>query len=456
MPIRVQDQSTEVAAMAQSWPIAEALLGGTAAMRRAGHEFLPRWPNEEQGSYDARICTATLFPAFGRTVGVMAGKPFSKQLTLSDDVPPEIVEHAENIDLEGRNLHTFASDVMTEALAYGLCGVLVDYPETRGMVRTVADQNAIGARPYFVFIKHGQILGWQTERINGVLKLVQLRIAEIGIEQDGPYGAREIRRVRVLMPGAWELWQEGEKREDEYQLISGGTSLSEIPFVPFYGDRRAFMHGTSPLIDLAYQNVKHWQSSSDQDTILHVARVPILVMIGADDQTGLTVGASTAVKLPIGADLKFVEHTGAAIGAGEKAIQALEAQMIQTGAELLVSKPGQRTATEASNDADANKSELQRITESFEDGLDQCLQYHAMWMGLPDGGHVELFKDFSSGSLTDASGQLILSMQQGGLISKDTALMEFKRRGTLSAEVESSEEQDKIAEQGPELGMVGA
>jgi hypothetical protein len=38
------------------------------------------------------------------------------------------------------------------------------------------------------------------------------------------------------------------------------------------------MMGISPLRDLAYLNVKHWQSQSDQDTILHVARVPILAI----------------------------------------------------------------------------------------------------------------------------------------------------------------------------------
>src|SRR5690606_3120495 len=125
---------------------------------------------------------------------------------------------------------------------------------------------------------------------------------------------------------------------------------------------------------------------SDQDTIMHVARVPILAMVGADDGSTLTVGASSAVRLPIGADLKFVEHSGAAIAAGEAALDKLESQMIQTGAELLVQQPGQRSATEANNDAEANKSELQRIIEGFEDSLDQCLQLMADWAGEATGG----------------------------------------------------------------------
>ena len=113
--------------MAKEWPISAALLGGTAAMRAAGTTFLPKWPNEESGSYDTRVGTATLFPALGRTISVMAGKPFSKQLTLQNDVPERIQVWCQDADQQGNSLHSFSADVMAEALGYGICGVLVDY-----------------------------------------------------------------------------------------------------------------------------------------------------------------------------------------------------------------------------------------------------------------------------------------------------------------------------------------
>jgi hypothetical protein len=70
--------------------------------------------------------------------------------------------------------------------------------------------------------------------------------------------------------------------------------------------------------------------------------------------------------------------------------------MIQAGAELLVKKPGQRTATESANDAEANKCDLQRIVEDFEDSLDQALQMMADYAKLGKGGNVTLFKDFGA------------------------------------------------------------
>lgn len=454
MALRVQDQSPAVQAMAENWPIAEALMGGTRAMRAAGETFLPKWPNEDPQSYAARLKTATLFPAFKRTVGVMAGKPFSKALTLGDDTPPRIAEFCENVDLEGRNLHAFASDLMIECLGFGLAGVLVDYPTTEGQVRTLADEQRIGARPYFVFVKHGQILGWKAQKVAGVLTLTELRLAETKEEDDGAYGTVCVNRVRVLRPGMWEVWQEQDN--GEYSLIEGGTTtLDKIPFVPFYGWRLAFMEGVSPLLDLAHLNVKHWQSQSDQDTILHVARVPVLAVSGVDDDKWqLTVGASAAVKLPQGGDMKYVEHTGAAIEAGQKALEALEEQMIQTGAELLVKKPGDRSATESANDAEANKCDLQRVVETFEDGLDQSLQFMADWIGEPEGGHASLFKDFGAATLSDASAQLILAMQQAGLISKKTAILEQQRRGTLAADIDPDTEIEDAEADGPPLGTM--
>lgn len=453
MALKVHEQSPQVKAMAENWPIAAALLGGTKAMRAAGQKFLPKWPNEDEESYQARLNTATLFPAFSRTLGVMAGKPFAKALTFSDDVPEQIKQWCDDADLEGRNLHTFASEMLAEVLGFGVAGVLVDYPRV-GPVRTLAEERQIGARPYLVKITHDQILGWKTQKVAGVTKLSQLRLAETAELNDGRYGVTTVNRVRVLTPGAWELWEQVKDSQDYVLVDEGATSLDEIPFVPFYGRRTGFMTGVSPLMDLAYLNVKHWQSQSDQDTILHVARVPILAMIGAETDTALTVGASAAVKLPQGAELMFVEHTGAAIAAGETSLEKLQDQMIQTGAELLIPQPGQRSATEANNDAEANKSELQRIVEAFEDSLDQCLQFMAEWSGQGNGGHVSVFKDFAAGSLSDAAGQLILSFQQSGLITKRTAIIQAQRIGILAPDIDPDAEIEAVDLQGPALGAM--
>lgn len=454
---KVDAQSPGISKMSDEWSMSEALMAGTAAMRAAAKKYLPQWPNEPDDSWKSRRDTATLFPAFRRTVSVMSGKPFAKQATLSEDAPPDIQAWSKDIDRTGVNLHAFASEMLSEALAFGLCGILVEAPkpvDTGKPVLTVADQKALGVRPYWVRVNHGQIVGYRIGDLNGVRSLLQLRIKETTTVAVGDFGESEVERIRVLEPGSWAVFEKQEVRGSVdrawIEIERGVSGLGYVPFVPLYGSRHDYMDGSSPLRDLAYLNVKHWQSQCDQDTILHVARVPILAIIGGDDNTSLTIGAGTAAKLPTGAEMKFVEHTGAAIEAGAKSLRDLEDQMIQAGAELLVKKAGQRTATESANDAEANKSDLQRIVEGFENGLDLALQMMADYASLPSGGNVSLYKDFGAATLSDASAQLILLMEQGAVITKETAIKEYQRRGTLSPDIDPEEEVEAVRKQDAE------
>lgn len=455
MPLAVNETTLEVRALAEQWKVLDALMGGTPAMRKASTFLLPKWPAEEDSAYAARLATATLFPAYRRTVSVMAGKPFAKALTLTD-ADARIETWCEDVDLQGVSLHVFAGEMFEESF-YGLAGILVEYPRVPPGGMTVAQAERAGLRPYMVRIRHDQILGWRTGMTQGRLALTQLRLREDGEVDDGEYGTKAVERVRVLMPGAWELWERGGPKNDWALIDKGTTSLPVIPFVPIYGRRRDFMKGWPTLLDLAYLNVKHWQSQSDQDNILHAARVPILAMIGAEDQSQLVIGAGTAVKLPLTADMKWVEHSGAAIGAGRDSITDLEEQMIQSGAELLVKQPGTRSATEASGDQEGNKCDLQRLTEQMEDSLDQALVFMAAYGGVPveRAGSVALFKDFGVATLSDASAQLVADLNSRGLLSSETVLRELQRRGVLDASINVEDELAKAREEGPALGELG-
>ena len=128
--------------------------------------------------------------------------------------------------------------------------------------------------------------------------------------------------------------------------------------------------------------------------------------------------------------------------------------MRQTGAELIVLKPGEVTATQVQSENEANKCSLQRICEIFEDALDQCLQHMADWVGIPEGGHVSLYTDFGAASLGEASAELLLKANQSGNISNQTMFDEWKRRAILSPELEWEDEQARIEEQPIALGMV--
>ncbi|AHE73592.1 DUF4055 domain-containing protein [Enterobacter ludwigii] len=147
----------------------------------------------------------------------------------------------------------------------------------------------------------------------------------------------------------------------------GKTSLKKIPFVPVYGNKTGFMLAPPPLAELAFMNVEHWQTKSDQQTILHVARVPILFGRQLGDAP-ITVGAASVISTdtPEG-DLKYVEHTGKAIEEGRMDILDLEDKMRQIGAELLVIKPGRNTVAQTMADDESGTCALQRIVGDLQD-----------------------------------------------------------------------------------------
>lgn len=455
----VRKRSPEADALNEHCALIDALLGGTKAMRAAGEQYLPRWPAEDHEAHKMRLAVATLFPAYQRTIEVLGAKPFSKPVTLGKDVPTKLQPWLEDVDRQGRNLHAFLAEVGQEALGYGFSGILVDYPPTqdkdgKALYVTKADEQAAAVRPYFVQIHPKNILGWLTDRDG----LRQLRLLETATEEDGDFATKEVEQVRVLTRGAWATWRKvegGNKQDDWAPHDSGVTTIKGIPFVPVYGNRLGFMRARPALLELAYANVEHWQSKSDQQNILHVARVPILFakMLG---ETTLAVGAGTAVKAehPDG-DLKFVEHTGAAIEAGRLSILDLEDRMRQAGAELLVIKPGNVTETQTLADNEQGACALQKVAENIEDSGDQALQFMAEWVGEAQGGHITVFKDFGAATLAEASAELLLKVNQAGKLSNESLYGELQRRGIIRPDADWADEQGRIDAQGPALGTMG-
>ncbi|HHL2824769.1 TPA: DUF4055 domain-containing protein [Citrobacter murliniae] len=451
----VRVRSAKVEAIAECWPMITALLGGTEEMREAGKTYLPQWPNEDNNFYQRRLAVATLLPAFARTVEVLSGKPFSRPVTWADDVPKSITDLFDDIDMQGTNLHSFLASVLEEAMGFGICIVLADYPTTSGEM-TVAETKATGVRPYWVKICANCLLDWRSERINGREVLTHLRFVECVTEPDpaDEFTEIHIEQVRVLDSGRWRVYREQKDSttgEIKWVLHDEGlTTLNYVPGVPVYGKKLGFMCSKPPLSEIAYLNVEHWQSKSDQQTILHVARVPILFGKGFDPEEPITVGAATAVvSEKEQADLKYVEHTGKAIESGSKDLERLEDLMRQIGAELLVIKPGRVTVAQTRQEDESGTCALQRIVQDFEDAADQILQITAEWLGEKSGGSLTIYNDFGASSLAEATAQLLLDANIANVISNETLFSELQRRGLVKDNIKWDEEVVRIANQPP-------
>jgi hypothetical protein len=307
-----------------------------------------------------------------------------------------------------------------------------------------------------VHIKPQQVLGWKsTKTASGAEVLSMLRILESVEDDDGEFGTVCVPQVRVLTPGAWQTFRKIGKG-GWAPHASGTVSLDFIPLVTFYTRRDGFMTATPPFKDLADLNVKHWQSSSDQDSILHTARVPILAISGVSDEDNIAIGAKSALMLPQGADAKYVEHTGAAIEAGRLSMQDLENQMRAMGAELLVETQVAITATQNNTEDSEAKCQLRMMTEGLEDSLDLALDFMHKMVKLEYKGAVNLYKDFSSSTVMQTAGPFVTALVQlvdRGLLSKEDAFSEMQRYGIVNPDLVWKDVQSRIEQEPPQFSV---
>lgn len=450
--------SAEALFMAEERGMIATLMAGTGAMRVAAKKHLPKAPAESEEAYEYRKAVSTLYNGLRRTVEVMAGKPFAEPIELGEDMPAKLVEWSDDVDLQGRDLDAFAHAVFCQALADGLSHILVDYPQTAEGA-TLADKAATGARPYLVHIRHDQILGWRSQRIAGVETLQQLRIMESVSEPSGQWGMKSVDQVRVLTPDAWTTYRKND-RDEWVEFASGVVTLGAIALATVYTGRSAYMQAKPPLLDLAWLNVEHWQSASDQSNILHVARVPILFASGIDDGN-LVIGANAVVSNQNPqAKLQYVEHGGKAIEAGRESLKDLEERMSLMGAQLLVKKPGARTATEKAIDSADADCALKQMVRGLENSIEQALQFMADWESITDPvADVELTGEI--GGIEEMDLNALLKAKELSILDAETVFNELQRRGLINdettwADVEARIKANAAAEQAAAMAQATA
>ena len=461
----VADRSAASAAMLEDAGKGRALMGGTKAMREAGKEYLPKFKAEGDTGYTARLRQSWLFNGYRKTVRDMNGRVFDKPVQVVDGSSDTMDAWLENVDMQGRDFSTFASEIFKDGISgSGISYIMVDAPR-RAENTTKADAQEQNLRPFLVHLTVEEVLGWRAETINNVMTLTQIRIAETVNEPDpkDEFKDIEVKQVRVLdlIEGAVSIRIFRKDGDDWTVADEYPTDLTEIMVVPFYANRSGYFTGEPLLDDLSDINIAHWQSQSDQRNILHFARVPILFTSGYDDDGGktpLVIAAGMATTTSNSdADMKWVEHSGKAIGAGRQDLKDLEFQMETFGLQLLVAKDGAQSATGEALDAAKETTQLAMIADSLQDALEQALKWMHQLAGSPDATvSLSVNKDYG---VTMMTAQELLALQKDvvvGLLSKEEYYEERKRRGVLRADLDTQGDIDKVDIEAPDLLLDGA
>ncbi len=435
--------------------------GGYSTIRDKSTTYLPKHPGEQQVDYNIRLNRPTFFNAFSRSVDGLTGMVFRRNPELSDDVPETIQEHWENIDNRGTHGDVFLKEVFADALEAGHAGILVDFPvveNAEGL--TIAEEKARRLRPYWVHILKEDIFSFPSVVVDGQTILAQVVIRERTFEKVGEFGEEKVVRYRVFTRGSvtidgkvetgvtFQLWKVGE--DDIPHLESPARmirNVAEIPLIIVYGHKTGFFTSKPPLIDLATINILHYVTNSDYHHNLHMSSVPTLVIRGAGDDFKITIGPNSAVTVPEGADVKYIETSGAALGASRVALEDIKGELAVLGLSMLsAEKRAAETAEAKRMDKSEKDSALATAARSLQDAAENALLLHAQYLdpSAETSGSLTINRDFEQQQLTPQAIDVIGRLVQSGDLSQETLWQMLQEGEILPDDFDPEVERDRL------------
>jgi hypothetical protein len=440
---RVQDPNSSWFAQEQHWILIEDLLQGTFGMRKKHRRYLPQEPREQDESYDNRLARSVCPPYYQRLERLLAGMLTRKPVRLVD-TSDTITEQLFDVDLNGNDLNVWTYESARKMVRYGHVGTLVDAP-------------ADGGRPYWVTYTPRQLLGWRTEAKEGKQELTMLRLQEVASVPDGLYGEKLVQQVRVLTPGEYEIHQKDDK--GDFRLVDEGrTSLSEIPFSIAYANRTGFMESRPPLEDIAELNLKTYQIQSDLDNQLHISAVPMLAFYGFPSSAEeVSAGPGEAIAFPAEGRAEYIEPGGTSFQYQFKRLEALALQINELGLSAVL---GQKLTAETAEAKRINRSQgdstMMVIAQNMQDMIDNCLQFHAQYLGQNEAaGSSHVNRDFMGSRLDPQEINSLLQLYTAGTITQETLLQQLSDGEVLGDDFDVEEELDATANAGMDLRPAG-
>lgn len=439
--------------------ILRACYGGTETMRAGAQQFLPQYEKETNTRYQARLNSTFALNKLREAVDAASAKPF-RSLIKVINTDPELDLWINDVDLQGNHLHVFGHRFFNEAVLTGMAHILVDHPDTSDFPNLAA-QRAANARPFLKLIRSDQLVAAYDEYVGGDRQVVHARIRTLRMQRTPDFKEVIFDQIWVIekepgtTKGVVQLWEsprgQGSGGDLTGSTQGGGSSawtlvgekpitLTEVPLVTMYaGEKEADYLVRPPFMDLAYKQIEHWISSSDQRSILAAGRFPILacsgVQLDEDDQSGFEIGPYKILYSPEPAGRwYFVEPKGSAIASGQKDLEMLEMHM-----DILALNPVVATHRQyvPQNERDIQETRVHSVVHdlglSCKDALERAIGFMGQWVNR-DYSQVSVGINLEFSNTQDISKELdvLTRAYQAGALSRAAYLSELKHRNALS------------------------
>ena len=459
----IDTRGPEFGQHAALFALPKTLIGGTQAMRQAGTRYLPKGQAEAQADYDYRLAHTFLIDSYVRTLNYLTGQVFSRDPEM-EDPSPEFERFAEDVDKCGNNLAVWAQQTFRAGVHAGVTFILVDYSKVKTRdgafgveyhdeqtdtwkPRTVAARETNGWGPYLVNIAADDVIDAWWEMVGGKPTLTHFRFFESVEVQKDEWTRESVQQIRVLTPGAWQTFRKAKDaggKESWQPYESGTTTMKEILVAVFAPGERIGMATARPALEgLAELVQKHWiRSSGYERQIDWLQRGFVFAKcLSHEEGFALPVAPGCGVhSTDQNADIRAINviDPNAAVVCGES-LKELETQMGLYGLRLMAPKSGAVTAFQVRREASESDSTLTRWALAFQDALERALVFVGKWMDQ-EPPSVSVNTEFDV-MLDDIESNTLMAAVQAGIIPKQLAFDEIKRRGLVRSEMDWEEAQ---------------
>lgn len=450
-------------------------LGGEVEVKRRRQKYLPMPNNEDQSKeniarYQAYITRAVFYNVAQRTQGGLVGQIFMRAPNYKvPDVLKPVIEDATG---SGVPLEQLAAEASSFAVAYGRCGIYVDYPSVEvtgaapddSVAVTKADIDSGDVRPVVQVVPPWDIINHRVKKRGAKIILSMVVFREDYVLKDDGFETTIRDQYRVL-----RLDDKDEYVIDIYRNRMGskpdftfnpkdskGQPINEIAFSFVGVQNNDSVPAIPPMYDLCALNIAHYRNSADFEEAVYMLGQPTPWFSGLTEEWvdkvmkgGVGLGARGGIMLPVdgAAGLLQVEPNTMA----KEAMDQKEAQMLSLGAKLVEATQAggvASTATEASIDNISETSILSSVAKNTASAIEWALEWGAVFVGASEEGiEYKLNTEFDlTGMDANERAQLLKEFQSNGITFSEYR-MNMKRAGIATLpDAEAKKELDKQAE----------
>lgn len=415
----------------EDWMKLRDVLAGQKEVKRKGEFYLPRMGGMDDEDYVSYLARATFFNMTAQTQIGMLGQVFRKDPKIQN-LPLKFKDAIRlRFTKDGAGHVAFAKTILSEQIAMGRFGVLVDAPAVATIEPTA----------FSIGYTCENIIDWDVKEINGVFTLTRVLLREFerdpnpGKSQLNPWlnnntmpftpasargisdggRARNLAAAkRVSYPsqygntytyevyyrelclepdglGNWVYVQKVYKDDLQgspliFTPIIRGINLNFIPFKFFGSMSNSPSVERSPMLDIAELNLSHYRTYADLEHGRVYTALPVYYAPGgdADGAAEYYVGPARVWEVPKDSKPGILEYSGTGLKTLETALATKESQIASIGGRLMpglnrVSESGNQTVLREANE----QAVLLNCILTSNTGMSEVIRWWLMFLDVP-------------------------------------------------------------------------